>query len=898
MTIAHLARQTAAPHVRTRLGRGGLLFAALLLAAPPALADARSEAKRHYRTGLDLLAQGKLERAIESFKSAYAIKPHPDALYNIARAYLDLANIPEAINYFKRYVASDPEDRASVEQVIGRLSSAIAPKPEAKPVEEKPPEEEPKPPEEQAAAPMDAAALLAKLQEMINASKGAPAPQKPKPTEEKKPEPPKPQEPPDEFEATEIAAQSKATVKEISAELAGSMRAQQAEDVFEEQVVTAGVRATTEEKTPASITIIGEEEIRLSGASTIPEILRRVPGIDVAEMNPSDVNISFRGLNRRISNKVLVLVDGRSTYQDFLGITLWPLLNIAIHDISRIEVVRGPGSALYGANAFTGVVNIITKTGEEAAGARGWFQGGSHNTVQGGVSVGGRTGRFSYRTSLGYDRADKWSRDQVDDLPAWTPQFTQTNRSREVQRADLVLGYDAGRTQITVAGGFNDFSTEIFPNGAIRTFGAEGQAGFARFEAAAGSTKVKAFWNSLRMKAGPEYWPDGIRKFNTSVRSDVIDVQAQTGFEFKLAGHHEVSLGAGYRYKTVDWTYLRPKEDGGTRYDENHFNLFLQEDWQPHKRVNVILSYRVDRHPLLASGSVTTGGLVHSPRGSVLYSLNRDNTLRATVGTSFRASTFFESYIGVVSPVPNQPALGVAFDGDRKLLPESMIQGELGYRGRFLDNRVQAEVVGYVQRIYNLIIDSALKPSTPDTARDPRTGDYIIGFAGFESSKNVFYGFGAELGGKWSPVDGLDLGFNYSFERMADCTSGCTFSVAKASLVSALLTNVPQHKINGTLVWRTRRDFDISVDAHYVSGVTWTENTFEPFNPEAVGGILFTPYTLSGYMLINGRVGYRIIKDKLEVGLSVYNLLGDEHREHPFGNVIGRRVMLTASGAF
>src|SRR5438874_2328077 len=155
----------------------------------------------------------------------------------------------------------------------------------------------------------------------------------------------------------------------------------------------------------------------MSGAATIPEILRRVPGIDMAEMNPSDSNVSIRGFNRRIANKVLVLVDGRSVYQDFLGGTFWPLVDVAVPDIARIEVVRGPGSALYGANAFAGVVNIITRTGEEAAGVRAYAQAGNHNTFQGGVTMGGKTGKLSYRTTLTYDRADKWTRDFADERP-------------------------------------------------------------------------------------------------------------------------------------------------------------------------------------------------------------------------------------------------------------------------------------------------------------------------------------------------------------------------------------------------------------------------------------------------------------------------------------------------
>src|SRR3954452_4005727 len=105
--------------------RSGALLAALLLAGP-ALADARADAKRHFREGMALIAAGQLERGIAELKQAYAIKPHQDVLYDIAKAYVDLGNIPEALNYFKQYVATDPEDKEQVSNVMNRLQAAIS----------------------------------------------------------------------------------------------------------------------------------------------------------------------------------------------------------------------------------------------------------------------------------------------------------------------------------------------------------------------------------------------------------------------------------------------------------------------------------------------------------------------------------------------------------------------------------------------------------------------------------------------------------------------------------------------------------------------------------------------------------------------------------------------------
>ena len=130
---------------------------------------------------------------------------------------------------------------------------------------------------------------------------------------------------------------------------------------YEERVVTASRRAQSSLEAPNATTVITAEDIRLSGATSLVELLRRVPGADVMKLGVGSANLSLRGFNQRIANKVLVLVDGRTEYQDFLGMTLWSAVPIGLEEIDRIEVIRGPGSALYGANAMLGVVNIITR---------------------------------------------------------------------------------------------------------------------------------------------------------------------------------------------------------------------------------------------------------------------------------------------------------------------------------------------------------------------------------------------------------------------------------------------------------------------------------------------------------------------------------------------------------
>ena len=134
-------------------------------------------------------------------------------------------------------------------------------------------------------------------------------------------------------------------------------------------------------KAPSDVYVITDEDIRNSGATDIPTLLRQVPGVEVMQTNAVDFNVSVRGNNQLLANKLLILVDGRSIYIDQAGTVLWKFILLALTEIKRIEVLKGPASAVYGFNAFDGVVNIITKSPEELRGSTLQVAGGGLGTI-------------------------------------------------------------------------------------------------------------------------------------------------------------------------------------------------------------------------------------------------------------------------------------------------------------------------------------------------------------------------------------------------------------------------------------------------------------------------------------------------------------------------------------
>jgi len=154
-------------------------------------------------------------------------------------------------------------------------------------------------------------------------------------------------------------------------------------------------------KTPSAVFVVTQSDIRRSGADNIPELLRIVPGVQVAQIEGNKWAVSVRGFNSEYANKMLVLIDGRSIYNMVWSDTYWDMYEISIDDIERIEVIRGPGATMWGANAVNGVINIITKKAKETIGGRVAV---SEGRMDRGASVryGGDDAGMQYRVSLKY----------------------------------------------------------------------------------------------------------------------------------------------------------------------------------------------------------------------------------------------------------------------------------------------------------------------------------------------------------------------------------------------------------------------------------------------------------------------------------------------------------------
>jgi len=799
---------------------------------------------------MSLIAGAHYDEGIAELREAFAIKPHPNVLFNIGKAYQEAGRLPEALSFFKRYLATQPPDADQVEPLIEQLQAQLPP-PEPKPVERKPvPEERPSPRtaqvDEQAAKRMRE--LLDRLETAVAKAEAAAA----------KPAAPAPATETPEAVAEEALGEGNPAVP------------------YEEVVVTASRRAQSTLEAPNSTTIITADEIRASGAQSVVELLRRVPGAEVMELGASSFDVSFRGFNQRIANKVLVLVDGRTEYQDFLGVTLWPQLTIELDEIERVEVIRGPGSALYGANAMLGVINIITKAA--GAGPRGEFTGlaGTGNLV-GGSFVGNSEDKgLRYRASVGYGQSDKFSRDFDNGRPDYAPMVADPNLGFRTARGNLLLQYTFNRDiQASASAGVSRLYTELYALGVLRNYYLDGVAAYAMGDLTLGPAKLKFFWNHLDGNAGPQYEPIGTRSLLTNIDSNVFDAELLFQKDFDLAGHHSFNAGASGRMKRLGWGYL------DAFHSEIHAAVFAQEEWRIVQPFRVIASYRIDRHPLLDNGNP---GFAQSPRASMLFLPAEGHAFRLSAATAFREPTFLESYTDLRVPLPGINGASALTLGNLGLKPESLLAYEFGYRGEAPSIGLDWDIALYWNNVSDLITLSPITPYGAGGSFDPVTQTYLVGHSGFVNDPTQYTARGAEVGVHYSPVDGLDL-------RLSGAVENIVANNLAPGTACGPCQEAPALKVFGGVSYHSKVNVDLSVDGSYSTSSTWIERQPSTSDPTQ---IVDAAYPLASYAVINARVAYRALGDALTFAL-VGSQLGPSHQEHPFGNLINQRFFATVT---
>ena len=811
----------------------------LLGVSSTALADERTEARRFYQQGMDLVVQGQYEAGIQKLELAYETLPHPNVLYNIARAYVEMGEYERALDYFRQYLETEPADREEVREVVAKLQSTLdrqrATLAAAQPTEPGKPSEPGEP------------------------GTGEPGPGQP--GKEPGASPSGPAGP---------GAQP--------SETGPGFTTAKTEDIYEQTVVTATRGQQSPLGAPNSTTIITSQDIRLSGITKIPELLRRAAGVDIMQINGSDTNVSIRGFNGRLSNKLLVLVDGRSVYLDVLGATLWETLSIDVDQIERIEVVRGPGSALYGADAFSGVVNIITKEpGEGRSGARVGF--GSDMESYGSTRAVGREGDLGYRLSAGYTRNPRWSQ-SIDSERVDVYTYTDDQKTSSTNhRFNAELSQRFGKnTSLNLGGGFATGVMEVSGIGVFYDMMTRYENATTHAQLKTSNFRARVYFNRYAADVGMNANYIGQTNYSSRAVNSALDAEVELFDAHRLGTmDNEIHVGLNYRRKNIDWMIM------GGETTEHHGAVFFEDSLKPADWMKIVLSGRLDYNPYLES-------LRASPRGSVIVHPSKLSAIRATAATAYRKAAFLEAIPNFPLQLPVTAAEGQygndEFLGEgEKVQPEEIFQIELGYLNQE-NEYFEWDVAAYWSRGKDFIDGAPFPVASPSDVAggaagyNPNTGRYTIAYGGLVNECATRYIYGGEVGVRAYPVVGLDVFANYALTlNDVDKPAGCfakTFDYQS------------KHKVNAGLQVRSRLGISGELTYHYQSKQMWNEMVVTLGTTD----VTYRDFPLDSLHLVNARLGYAFLKNKsAEVSVRAYNLLGDEHQQHPIGQLIGRRFM-------
>ncbi|MGE0827610.1 MAG: TonB-dependent receptor plug domain-containing protein [Candidatus Binatia bacterium] len=618
--------------------------------------------------------------------------------------------------------------------------------------------------------------------------------------------------------------------------------------LHEETVVTAARHAQPLSEAPSNVYVITAEDIRHSGATDVPTILRRIPGIDVLQMNSASFSVSARGDNQLSANKMLVLVDGRSIYEDVQGGVSWKALPVTLLEIQRIEVLKGPASAVYGFNAYDGVINIITKSPEEMRGATFQFAGGDLGTIAAAATLAGTHGSWGYRLSASRDQNDQWRRRHPLAFRSHT-----FNLQAEYHLPDhSFLRLRGG--MIDVNRDANQFASDIIMS-RVYTHGSLDLA----YERE--NFTLRTWWTTQDATGNVRPHPLLPAGF-LHIHQRTDEALSQTGTQtYNVEFQHTITwgptqrliYGANYRHITLSANYTKPHFN-----TEERLGLFFQHEWRiaPQLLLNLGLRYDLDDEipPTV------------SPRIALLYTPIAGHTFRISGSVAFRPPTLVQTYLFSTADIslplpPPYDRLTNSNRGSHSVDPEKIITYEIGYQGWFLRHRARLRADLFLNHLSQLI---DLKQTGPTSVTYANQGKAEIG--------------GGEIGGEFQFTPWLSGFANYAGQ-----------AILFQTFINGARRSGPQYRINIGLRGEWDNGLSLNVLWHYAgtgrSGISGTFREFAPF------GVVRPKPTLSPYSLLNLRVAYRFWNDRVEVAISVFNALNDRHREHPLTEVIGHRVV-------
>jgi iron complex outermembrane receptor protein len=522
-------------------------------------------------------------------------------------------------------------------------------------------------------------------------------------------------------------------------------------DLTLEQLVNVKVTSVAKEQTdlftsPAAISVVTADDIRRLGVTSLPEALRLVPGMDVAQINANEWAVSARGFNAEFGRDLLVLIDGRTVYTPSSAGVYWNSQDVVMEDLDRIEVIRGPGATLWGANAVDGVINVLSKSAKETQGLLVSASTGSVAQDITTVRFGGELAsnlyyrvyakRFdddTFSTTAGSSAGDSWNSTLGGFRMDWEPpsQNLLTLQGDYYYNAagapDDRVSLTPPAVTLTTANGYNEGGNLL--GRWTRTFSDSSQC------------MVQTYFDNVQQDTG-----------HGTLNQNTYDIQLQD--RFPLGSWNDFLWGVGYRYQTVQDT---PTFELTWTPEIQHirlFNFFGQDDIKilPN-RLHLILGIKFEDNSLV--------DWEVEPNARLLWTPTEHQTVWAAVSRAARTPSLFELdgrlnaaafQLGPASP----PALVSVF-GNPNNAAENLLAYEVGYRVEPAKN-LSFELTGFYN-IYDNLLIQVHNPTVIETSPSPT--HLLISSTYMNAGSGDTYG--VELSSQWRVIENWRLTASYSW---------------------------------------------------------------------------------------------------------------------------------------
>lgn len=590
--------------------------------------------------------------------------------------------------------------------------------------------------------------------------------------------------------------------------------------------------------TAAAVFVISQRDIKRSGVTSVPEALRMAPGIQVAQVNSNTWAISSRGFNKVASNKLLVMIDGRTVYHPVFSGTLWRTKDVMLEDVERIEVIRGPGASMWGSNAVNGVINVITKKAGDTQGLLASAGGGTEERAFGSMRYGGKlNGNIDYRAYIKYNKRDNLkSSVGGDGNDEW-----ENIRGGFKINADLTSS-DSLTLQGDIydgnAGTYRTIVSPVAPTSLAGNVGDDFSGGniLGKWTHTLSSTAEY----SLQLYFDQAEDESSFSTLDDSIKSTVKTYDADFQNHFQLQSWQQVTWGLGIRSVTTKVNNAINFSFSPADRDFILYSGFIQDELTlVPDMLKFVVGSKFEHNEF--------SGFEFQPNAKLIFTPDNRQTLWASISRAVRIPNRLDHDLQSFYLTQSGPGVFVSGQSNRHFDSEQLIAYELGYRVQPIDS-VSLDISAFYNDYDKLTTAEIGNPSIQTTP----TPHAVIPV--FPDNKGTGETYGVELMAQWQALGWWRLQGSYSYLQMQLHTKDPSTSVSS----DAAEGNSPHHQFT------IRSSMDVRDNIHLDTTIRYVDN--------------LPNKNIDSYTEMDIRLAWMPVKN-LELSVVGQNLLDSQHAE-------------------